>query len=128
MGLRADGLQVHMIIAAWAWGSYLGAEGVEGGNLYVHIRMLGEGAKVGQFLLVLGIDPSTVINDHRGVGEFLTHGTEAGDVLGIDQRTHRNALLGAGAPHPGPAGASTSSAIAPSLACAPPPFLPRSHP
>ena len=31
MGLRADGLQVHMIIAAWAWGSYLGAEGVEKG-------------------------------------------------------------------------------------------------
>ena len=31
MGLRADGLQVHMIIAAWAGGSYLGAEGVEKG-------------------------------------------------------------------------------------------------
>tara|TARA_B100000029_G_scaffold102184_1_gene92583 strand:+ start:954 stop:1877 length:924 start_codon:yes stop_codon:yes gene_type:complete len=31
MGLRADGLQVHMIIAAWAWGSYLGAEGLEKG-------------------------------------------------------------------------------------------------
>jgi len=31
MGLRADGLQVHMIIAAWEWGSYLGAEGLEKG-------------------------------------------------------------------------------------------------
>ncbi len=31
MGLRADGLQVHMIIAAWAWGSYLGTEGLEKG-------------------------------------------------------------------------------------------------
>ena len=31
MGLRADGLQVHMIVAAWAWGSYLGAEGLEKG-------------------------------------------------------------------------------------------------
>jgi len=31
MGLRADNLQVHMIIAAWEWGSYLGAEGLEKG-------------------------------------------------------------------------------------------------
>ena len=31
MGLRADGLQVHMIIAARAWGSYLGTEGLEKG-------------------------------------------------------------------------------------------------
>jgi len=31
MGLRADGLQVHMIVAAWAWGSYLGVEGLEKG-------------------------------------------------------------------------------------------------
>ncbi|MBI3561230.1 MAG: branched-chain amino acid transaminase [Gammaproteobacteria bacterium] len=27
MGLRADNLQVHMIIAAWHWGAYLGEEG-----------------------------------------------------------------------------------------------------
>ncbi|PWG64906.1 branched-chain amino acid transaminase [Sediminicurvatus halobius] len=31
MGLRADNLQVHLIIAAWEWGSYLGAENIERG-------------------------------------------------------------------------------------------------
>ena len=31
MGLRADNLKVHVIIAAWAWGSYLGTEGLEKG-------------------------------------------------------------------------------------------------
>ncbi len=31
MGLRADNLEVHVMIAAWSWGSYLGAEGMEKG-------------------------------------------------------------------------------------------------
>ena len=31
MGLRADNLKVHTIIAAWSWGSYLGEEGLEKG-------------------------------------------------------------------------------------------------
>ncbi|MBT7307522.1 MAG: branched-chain amino acid transaminase [Gammaproteobacteria bacterium] len=31
MGLRADNLQVHMSIAAWEWGAYLGAENLEKG-------------------------------------------------------------------------------------------------
>ena len=31
MGLRADNLKVHVIVAAWSWGSYLGAEGMEKG-------------------------------------------------------------------------------------------------
>lgn len=31
MGLRADNLQLHTIVAAWPWPSYLGAEGLERG-------------------------------------------------------------------------------------------------
>ena len=31
MGLRADNLKVHVMIAAWKWGSYLGAENMEKG-------------------------------------------------------------------------------------------------
>jgi len=31
MGLRADNLKVHVIVAAWSWGSYLGDEGMEKG-------------------------------------------------------------------------------------------------
>jgi branched-chain amino acid aminotransferase len=31
MGLRADNLKVHTMVAAWEWGSYLGEEGMERG-------------------------------------------------------------------------------------------------
>lgn len=31
MGLRADNLRVHFMIAAWEWGAYLGKEGIERG-------------------------------------------------------------------------------------------------
>ncbi len=31
MGLRADGLKLHTIVAAWEWGAYLGAESIERG-------------------------------------------------------------------------------------------------
>ncbi|MEN8220024.1 MAG: branched-chain amino acid transaminase [Pseudomonadota bacterium] len=31
MGLRADNLRVHLMIAAWEWGTYLGADGIEKG-------------------------------------------------------------------------------------------------
>ncbi len=31
MGLRADNLQTHVMIAAWPWGSYLGSDGLEKG-------------------------------------------------------------------------------------------------
>ncbi len=31
MGLRADNLNVHVMIAAWEWGAYLGSEGIEKG-------------------------------------------------------------------------------------------------
>ena len=31
MGLRADNLKVHVLVAAWEWGSYLGQEGMEKG-------------------------------------------------------------------------------------------------
>lgn len=31
MGLRADNLKVHIMVAAWSWGSYLGNDGLEKG-------------------------------------------------------------------------------------------------
>ncbi len=31
MGLRADNLKVHVIVAAWPWGAYLGADSIEQG-------------------------------------------------------------------------------------------------
>ncbi len=31
MGLRADGLKMHVAVAAWEWGAYLGKEGMEKG-------------------------------------------------------------------------------------------------
>jgi branched-chain amino acid aminotransferase len=31
MGLRADSLRTHVMVAAWSWGAYLGADGLENG-------------------------------------------------------------------------------------------------
>jgi len=31
MGLRADNLKVHVMVAAWEWGAYLGSDGIEKG-------------------------------------------------------------------------------------------------
>jgi branched-chain amino acid aminotransferase len=31
MGLRADNLQVHVMVAAWSWGAYLGDDGMQNG-------------------------------------------------------------------------------------------------
>jgi len=31
MGLRADGLKTHLIVAAWEWGAYLGDDGINNG-------------------------------------------------------------------------------------------------
>ena len=31
MGLRADNLKVHVMVAAWEWGAYLGQEALENG-------------------------------------------------------------------------------------------------
>ena len=31
MGLRAEGLKVHTIVAAWSWGSYMGDDGIKNG-------------------------------------------------------------------------------------------------
>ena len=31
MGLRADNLKVHVIVAAWTWGSYMGEDGMKNG-------------------------------------------------------------------------------------------------
>jgi branched-chain amino acid aminotransferase len=31
MGLRADNLKVHVMVAAWEWGAYLGTDGIENG-------------------------------------------------------------------------------------------------
>lgn len=31
MGLRAEGLKVHVIVAAWTWGAYMGEDGIKNG-------------------------------------------------------------------------------------------------
>jgi branched-chain amino acid aminotransferase len=38
MGLRADNLQVHCMVAAWEWGAYLGEDNMRNG--YPHPRVL----------------------------------------------------------------------------------------
>ena len=48
---------------------------------------------------MLGIDAGTVIDDYWRVRKALAHGAERGDILRVDQRTHRNLFGGADAPH-----------------------------
>jgi branched-chain amino acid aminotransferase len=58
MGLRADNLRVHAIVAAWEWGAYLGEDGVRNG-----IR--------GRFSSWRRIDQASLIPSAKGTGAYL---------------------------------------------------------
>ena len=99
MGLRADNLKVHTIIAAWEWGAYLGAENLERGirirtssytRHHVNISMCkakANGHYINSMLALQeavtdGYDEAMLLDvegyDAEGSGEniFLVHGNE----------------------------------------------------
>ncbi len=86
MGLRADNLKVHAAVAAWEWGSYLGAENMEKGiriktssytRHHVNITMCKSKA-TGNYInsmlalteaLQCGYDEAMLLDDHGFVAE-----------------------------------------------------------
>ena len=86
MGLRADNLKVHAVVAAWEWGSYLGADNMEKGiriktssytRHHVNITMCkakATGNYVNSMLalneaLQSGYDEAMLLDDHGFVAE-----------------------------------------------------------
>ena len=97
MGLRADNLKVHAMVAAWDWGSYLGAEGMEKGiriktssftRHHVNITMCkakANGNYINSMLALqeavrdgydeaLLLDPEGYVAEGSGENIFLVHG------------------------------------------------------
>src|SRR5210317_1129183 len=86
MGLRADNLKVHAIVAAWEWGAYLGAENMERGiriktssftRHHVNITMC-KAKATGNYInsmlalneaLTSGYDEAMLLDDHGFVAE-----------------------------------------------------------
>lgn len=86
MGLRADNLKVHGMVAAWEWGAYLGAENMEKGiriktssytRHHVNITMCKSKA-TGNYInsmlalneaLISGYDEAMLLDDHGFVAE-----------------------------------------------------------
>jgi len=86
MGLRADNLKVHAVVAAWEWGSYLGAENMEKGiriktssytRHHVNITMC-KAKATGNYInsmlalneaLTSGYDEAMLLDDHGFVAE-----------------------------------------------------------
>ena len=86
MGLRADNLKVHAMVAAWDWGSYLGADNMEKGirirtssytRHHVNITMC-KAKATGNYInsmlalseaLQTGYDEAMLLDDHGFVAE-----------------------------------------------------------
>jgi len=86
MGLRADNLKVHGMVAAWEWGAYLGAENMEKGiriktssymRHHVNITMC-KAKATGNYInsmlalneaLTSGYDEAMLLDDHGFVAE-----------------------------------------------------------
>jgi branched-chain amino acid aminotransferase len=86
MGLRADNLKVHGMVAAWEWGAYLGAENMEKGiriktssytRHHVNITMC-KAKATGNYInsmlalneaLISGYDEAMLLDDHGFVAE-----------------------------------------------------------
>jgi len=86
MGLRADNLKVHAVVAAWEWGSYLGADNMEKGiriktssytRHHVNITMC-KAKATGNYInsmlalneaLQSGYDEAMLLDDHGFVAE-----------------------------------------------------------
>ena len=81
MGLRADNLKVHTMIAAWEWGSYLGEDNMKNG---IRIRTSSYVRHSAHPSLSGAITNGNYINSMMALKEALDHGFDEALMLDID--------------------------------------------
>ncbi len=81
MGLRADGLKVHTIIAAWEWGSYLGEENMKKG---LRIRTSSYTRHHANIAMTKAKANGNYINSMLALQEALTDGYDEALLLDVD--------------------------------------------
>lgn len=81
MGLRADGLKVHTIIAAWEWGSYLGEDNMNNG---IRIRTSSYTRHHANITMTKAKANGNYINSMLALQEALTDGYDEALMLDVD--------------------------------------------
>ncbi len=81
MGLRADNLKVHVIVAAWTWGAYLGAENMERG---IRIRTSSYTRHHVNATMCRAKSNGNYINSMLALGEALRDGYDEALLLDVD--------------------------------------------
>lgn len=81
MGLRADGLKVHTIIAAWDWGSYLGEDKMKNG---LRIRTSSYTRHHANITMTKAKANGNYINSMLALQEALTDGYDEALLLDVD--------------------------------------------
>jgi branched-chain amino acid aminotransferase len=81
MGLRADNLKVHGIVAAWEWGSYLGAENMEKG---IRIKTSSYTRHHVNITMCKAKANGNYINSMLALNEALTSGYDEAMLLDVD--------------------------------------------
>ncbi|MDC9714311.1 MAG: branched-chain amino acid transaminase [Gammaproteobacteria bacterium] len=81
MGLRADGLKVHTIIAAWEWGSYLGEDNMKNG---LRIRTSSYARHHVNIAMTKAKANGNYINSMLALQEAMTDGYDEALLLDVD--------------------------------------------
>jgi branched-chain amino acid aminotransferase len=81
MGLRADNLRVHVIVAAWSWGAYLGEEGMRRG---IRIRTSSYTRHHVNITMCKAKANGHYINSMLALNEALTNGYDEAMLLDVD--------------------------------------------
>jgi len=81
MGLRADNLKVHAVVAAWEWGAYLGAENIEKG---IRIKTSSYTRHHVNITMCKAKANGHYINSMLALNEALTNGYDEAMLLDVD--------------------------------------------
>ena len=81
MGLRADNLKVHAMVAAWEWGAYLGAENMEKG---IRIKTSSYARHHVNISMCMAKATGHYINSMLALNEALTSGYDEAMMLDVD--------------------------------------------
>jgi branched-chain amino acid aminotransferase len=81
MGLRADNLKVHVMVAAWTWGAYLGKDGMEKG---IRIKTSSYTRHHVNVAMCKAKTNGNYINSMLALQEALAHGYDEALLLDVD--------------------------------------------